>query len=505
VTRTLARGALLGLALAVAVADASAAQGYRLSLDSRIQRVAFRGLQTDSIRADSVMPGAPSGGPTTPGGIGVNCPVGLQYCYYFAPGTTQQTAPATMTADLTMWGFGVRGLSLHADVRGNANAGDDIWPGMHPTIQLWEGYLDYSMGWFGLRAGRQIIRSRLGYAGFDGGQLRLRSGRSGLEAIGYGGLGLARASALPISSGNLNPLDEFQPPERNEIWGAVGSWNTGPGELRVEWQREIDRSTRYFQSERMALSGALRPVRHLNLAGGAEYNLAEGIWGSADLAAQYNDRLITASAGVRRYRPFFPLWSVWPAFSPVANNSVFGTAAVTVVRGFQVRGRAEHYKYDDPATETPLVTIRNDGNRYAVGGTITRLPRWTFDAGYAYTAGVGGAMGGWDASVGYQPAGQLTLRLYGATNIRPLEYRYEDSFTRWLGFDAEWRILENLNFGASAIQLYEDRRRPDASGFSWDQTMLSAHVTLLLSSRSADRLRLEKALKRMPSIQGVPK
>lgn len=504
-THTLARGTLLGLGLAVAVAEGSAAQGYRLSLDSRIQRVAFRGLQTDSIRADSVLPGSPNGGPTTPGGVGVSCINGQRYCYFFDPGARQQTAPATLTADLTMWGFGVRGLSLHTNVRGNANAGNELWPGMHPAIQLWEGYLDYSTPWFGIRAGRQTTTSRLGFAGFDGGRLQLRSRRFGLEAVGYGGWGLARASALPVSSGTLNPLDEFQPPVRNEIWGAIGSWSRGPGELRFEWQREVDRATRFFQSERMALSGALRPIQHLSVAGGAEYNLAEGLWGSADLAAQYSDRLVTASAGVRRYRPHFDLWTVWPAFSPVANTGVFGTAAVSPIRGVQIRGRAEHYRYDDADASTPLVSVRQDGERYSLGATVTRLARWTFDGGYSYEPGVGGTMWGWDASVGYQPVEPLTLRLYGATNIRGLEYRYEDSFTRWLGFDADWRLLDNVSVGASAIQLFEDRRRPDASGFSWSQTMLSAHVTVLLSSRSGDRLRLAKALKRMPSSKAVPK
>ena len=77
--RFLQRGAWLTIALLGLWPGAAEAQGYRLRLDSRVQRVTYRGLTMDSIPVGEVVTG-PTGGPRTPDDFAVRCPAGSAHC-----------------------------------------------------------------------------------------------------------------------------------------------------------------------------------------------------------------------------------------------------------------------------------------------------------------------------------------------------------------------------------------------------------------------------------------
>jgi hypothetical protein len=135
------RRALLCLALA---APPAAAQGFRLRLDAQAQAVAFRGVRLDSIPITDTIAGV-GGGPVTPDGIATYCVPGLPYCTFFRPGAVRRGGPFTTTADFTMWGLGVSGLSVHALARVGAAIGSaDAWPATSPAVQLLEGYAEYA-------------------------------------------------------------------------------------------------------------------------------------------------------------------------------------------------------------------------------------------------------------------------------------------------------------------------------------------------------------------------
>ena len=72
------------------------------------------------------------------------------------------------------------------------------------------------------RLGRQLQVSRLGIIGFDGGRAIVRFQQTGFEAEGYVGYGLARATAIPVSSSAINPLDNFQPHPGSCWRGCIG-------------------------------------------------------------------------------------------------------------------------------------------------------------------------------------------------------------------------------------------------------------------------------------------
>jgi hypothetical protein len=474
---------------------AAAGQGYRLRLDSRFQSVAFRGLTPDSIPVALAVVG-PSGGFETPDGFAVHCAPGNAFCTFFRPGPRLDSSPLVTSADVTIWGLGVRGLSIRGNTRWGVDLGsDDFWPGTRPEVQLVEGYAEYATEVVTGRLGRQQVTGRLGWHGFDGADVTLRWPRLGLEGSAYGGWGLARGTNVPTHSPALNPLNEFQLSERAIVAGGEVGWRSRNVDLRAEYRREVDPAADLFIAERTALTALFYPAAHVILSGGAEYDLAQGWWGSSDLSLRYNASRVSAEAGIRRYRPFFELWTIWGAFSPVPYSSVNGSVAVGPLRWLHVRISGERYWYDDSGAETGLATFVEDGWRWSLGATVPLDSTLTIDGGYHAEFGPGASSHTWDGRVTWLPVPQVSLALFGSTLTRPLEFRFYEARVDALGIDAEYRPSETLRLTVSGGQYFEDRQRPDAGAFDWNQFRVQAGVTWLFGS-DADRIRLPRALRR---------
>ena len=490
-------GLLLGVSLLVLAPTNALAQGYRLRLDSQAQRVAFRGVAPDSVLATDVVT-APTGGLQTADGFAVRCPQGASFCFFFRPGPVLRGGPVVTSADLTLWGLGVRGLSVRVNARAGFELGDDeVWPGIEPNGQLIEGYAEYGHRLFTARAGRQLLPGRLGVIGFDGGKVSFHPGHHGITADAFVGLSLARATAVPLTSPALNPLDEFRPGQRGVAAGAAVGWSSRLAEFRLDYQREVDRESHHFASERAALSLDFHPRLHWSLLAGAEYDLANTWFGNADASLRYSAPWITLLGGVRQYRPRFDLWTIWGAFSPVPYHAVNGGVWLRPIRTLELRVVGEHYAFSPTETETPLVSVDDDGDRIGVGISYSPTARVSLDVGYRDEQGPGGASEGIEGTVTVRPAADLSLVAYGSTFDRPLEFRFQDASLDALGFETEWRASERLRLAAGAAYYWEARHRPDAAAFDWNQTRLTARATLLLRSR-ADLVPLPPALPRMP-------
>lgn len=477
--------ALFAACALAAWSAAATAQEYRLRLDARAQAVSFRGVVADSIAAGDVVPGS-SGGFETPDGHAVRCGAGA-YCYFFRPGPETRGVPVTISASVAMWGLGVEGLALRATGRLVRDlGGDDVWPGTEPAAQLIEGYVDYQRSALTARAGRQLVASRLEPMGFDGGWLRVRWDKTSLEFTGYGGWGLGQAAVVPATSPALNPLDEWRPRNRQIVAGADAAWLHRDVDLRAEYRREIDPEDDYFVSERAAVS-LLTGARSLRAAGGFDYNIAEGQWGSADLTLTYLHRLFSVSGGARRYRPYFSLWTLWGAFSPVSYNAVNASAQVQPTRWLSLRGRGEWYRYEDAEISSALVPeLQDRGWRASTGATATVNPRWTLDANYTLEHGPGASARFADGSVTYTPTERLSFDVYGGALARPLELRYYDATSRWIGARGEWQLRGQRRVWGDIARVTDDRDRPDASASSLAQLRLRAGLSLALGS-TADR------------------
>jgi hypothetical protein len=399
------------------------------------------------------------------------------------------------TADLTLWGLGVRGLSARVNGRLGVDLGDDeVWPGTEPALQLVEAYAEYAHRLFTARGGRQLLVNRLGIVGFDGGRATTRIGRSGIDAEAYVGLGLARATALPVTSPVLDPLDEFQPRSRQILAGAAVGYRGRIGDVRLDYQREVDRDSRNFVSERAALTLDVSPVDRWSFTAGVDYDLTNTWFGNADATVRYTAPWITAVGGLRQYRPHFDLWTIWGAFSPVPYHAVNTAVWVRPVRAVELRARWERYAFSDTETETPLVDVDDDGWRLGVGATWTPVPTWRLDAGYREEYGPGASSDGFEGSVSWLPTRALSLTAYGSTLDRPLEFRFEEASVEVLGLEVDWRPSDRLGFGVGAAHFSEDRDRPDAAAFDWNQTRLHARATLFLRSET-DAIPLPPAIR----------
>lgn len=493
------RRLLVGLILLAVGAPRAHAQGYRLRLDNRIQSVAFRGVELDSVPASATVTG-PSGGLYTLDGFSVRCSPGSLFCYFFRTGAEHRAAPAVTGAEITLWGLGVTGLSLYGNVRMAFDLGDaDVWPGTHPDVQLLEAFAEYNKEAFAARLGRQVYTSRLGYSGFDGARVTLRDVRRGFDAVGYLGEGLARGIALPVTTKALNPLDDFQPRDRQIVGGASLGYSGRLADVRLDYQREVDPIPDYFVSERAALATTIHPLRRLALSGGAEYDIAQGLWGSADATLRYAGKTWTASAAVQRYRPHFELWTIWGAFSPVAYHAVTGAASFSGLPHLQFRVRGTRFWYEETDTDTPLAKVEDHGWRFGFGASWSPLARWSFEVGHDAEFGPGASYGSLDATVTYAPRDQLILSLNGARLTRPLEFRVDEATLHQIGIEGTWRPSERWQLDLSAVRYMEKRDRPDAGGFDWDQTRLSARLVLLIGSAD-DLFRLPKG--RRPTDSG---
>ncbi len=489
-----ARVAFLGGSLACAGTGIAAGQEYRLRLDTRFQRVAFRGVATDSIAAGDVVAGA-GGGLVTPDGRAVTCIQATGFCLFYLPGPQLQSAPLVSMADMTVWGLGVPGLS----VRGNARWGtdlsrDDLWPGTQPAVQLLEAYAEYATASLTGRLGRQHVTGRLGWTGIDGASVTLRPGGTKLDLTGYGGWGLARGVDVPITSPSLDPLEDFQLSRRHVTAGAAIGWRADAADLRAEYRREVDPSSDQFVSERAAMTAVVRPARRVSLTGSAEYDLAQGWWGTSDLTLRYDARRVSGEAGVQRYRPYFDLWTIWGAFSPVGHTSILGSVSVAPVPRLRLRASGERYWFDDDGAETGLATFEDRGWRISVAATATVTPALILDAGYHDETGPGAASRSWDARATWRPGPDLTLSVFGATLARPLELRFDQAQVDAVGLDAAYHVSERLQLALTGAQYFEDRRRPDPGAFDWDQFRVQARITWLFGS-DADRLRLPPAIR----------
>ncbi|MFQ6045740.1 MAG: hypothetical protein ACE5PT_05180 [Gemmatimonadales bacterium] len=478
--------------------SAAVAQGYRVRVDTRLQSVAYRGLAVDSIPiADTVA--TAGGGVQTADGFAVRCQAD-GFCRYFRPDSALRGGPLVSSVDLSLWGLGIPGLRVRAKGRVSAELGDpDVWPGADPTLQLLEGYAEYSQRYLTVQAGRTFFLSRLGYTQLDGATVELRPVGRWARLMGYAGWGLQPGAPLPVTGSELNPLDEYRPSEREIVWGGGFNLSGRGAYLRGVYRRSVNTAGDFLVSERVAGDAQLSLGPGIALSGGGDYDLVRGLWGTGEAQLSYvaPRSSLQLTVGGRRYRPYFDLWTIWGAFSPVAYSSAYATGQVRVVRGISLRGRGELYDYDDAEALTPLVQTEDDGWRWSLGATVTRFTGWVFQFGHHVEHGPGAASLGWEGLVAFRPESSLGILAHGSWMKRPLEYRFDDAKVVSYGLRADYRYSSRLTAFAEARRYDELRRRDDAAQLDWDQLRLYLGATVAFGS-GADTGGLHPAILRIP-------
>jgi hypothetical protein len=106
------------------------------------------------------------------------------------------------------------------------------------------------------------------------------------------------------------------------------------------------------------------------------------------------------STEVRRYVPFFQLWTLWGAFSPVGYDEVRGRLDWTRADGrLAAHGYGAFRQYRETETEAPAgFAIRDDSWRIAVGGRYSLSEDLVFSGEYRYEEGYGASRAAGDAT-----------------------------------------------------------------------------------------------------------
>ncbi|MBI4541961.1 MAG: hypothetical protein HY705_02915 [Gemmatimonadetes bacterium] len=463
---------------------AALAQGVRVSGSTSAQYFEVRPLVTDSVAVE-----------TTDGagvlrragnGVPVRCFPGESFCRYYRAVDPVSTLPLIQDVRVSAWGF-VPGLRLYAHVRGRAALGDarDLWPRADDRFDALALFLELDRGFLRARAGRQWKSSGLGLYNFDGGLVRLQSaGGLGLEL--FGGWGLVRGLNEPVTAGALRAIEELAPDERTYLVGAearVGPWRSF--QASVLYQREIRRDRAALHSERVAADASLRVAGSL-VAGDLELDLAGGAVNEARLRA---DLPSTAAWGagveVRRYQPYFDLWTIWGAFAPVGYSEALGRVHWDAGSELDLRARGGWRRYDESGAGLSFAPLRRDGWRLGADGAWRFAAAWTLQAGYQVDVGFGAARADGDLGLRRELGERASLAARLSAFQTAQEFRIGEGTVLGLALEGGVRARAGTRL-AGSLQAYHHRSSV-AAGPDWTQLRASLRVEWALGAEPGQR------------------
>jgi hypothetical protein len=358
------RLAVIALALLPAIGSS---QGLRITGVSSFQFVELRPLVNDSLLSSAI---AGTGEwRTTAGGTPAFCPVAAAFCHFERSGDRTSAAPVLQDLTVAGWGW-VQGLSFHADLRARTQLGSGglVYPRSDDHFEVLDAYAELQRDAWRARVGRQWVTGGLGAYDFDGLDVYWR--RDALSVEGWGGRALLGGLSEPYTSAQLAAVDNLPPSQGGYTLGARARYRPDPlTSAALTYQRVLiaDRSGVY--SERAALDASARRLGAV-FDLGLTYDFAQADWNEARLRVGSGGfRDLGYSVEVRHSRPFFELWTIWGAFSPVAFNEARTTvewSPATLPVAFSVRGA--YRRYGETGTGGGL-TLRTNGWR--AGGDAT--------------------------------------------------------------------------------------------------------------------------------------
>lgn len=381
----------LCLMLLGAWAPAAAAQQVRVTGTTTFRYVDVRPLMVDSVSASDVLGDGLFR--RTLDGYLVRCIAGADFCRFTRPASTLYTVPAMQDLSVSVWGFG-RGLRGYAQIRGRTvMAGEDgVWPQANDNYDALVAYVELQRATYRVRAGRQWKVSGLGYYSFDGGSALYRL-NSKVTLEGFAGWSLARGLNEARTSDNISAIESFAPDDRGIIVGGSFSANPLPG-LRFGglYQREIRTDREGLYSERVAFDASLRRGGMV-VQGSLEVDVASRTVNEAELrASRMIGNHVTVGAHARTYTPFFELWTIWGAFSPVGfteggvRASWRSTGASTLVE-FE----GSYREYEETSTSDVFGPIRSTGWLAGAAVSTDVGNGWGLQGSYRADIGFGAA------------------------------------------------------------------------------------------------------------------
>lgn len=459
---------LLAVVLPARHGAAARAQGIIVNGASSARLIDLRPLVLDSVPyAATTDWGALR---ITSDSVVVTCTQGDAWCHYGRSGTATNLVALMQDLDIVGWGFG-RGVSVHAQLRGRSamGGGRDLWPQAIESFEALSAYLEVDRDHFRVRGGRQYLTSNLGYYNFDGGALLWRFA-SPLSAEVYGGWTLLQGFAVPVTDAAVAAVEDLAPEKRGELVGGTVRVGLGPmGALRAQYQREISGDRAGLYSERFAVDGEA-PVGIGILSGALTRDLATGRYD--ELRLRYGLTLaqrLSLAVEARHYEPFFELWTIWGAFSPVGYDEQKAEVQWnTTDGGLQLGASGGYRRYGSTNTGVESIPLRTDGWRLGVNGSWRPASAWTAAGSYGMDVGFGASRSDADASLRWAPTERFDVALRGAALQDIYEFRVGTGRVLGAGIDLGVGLTPALRFAGDAM-LYRQTTQHEPNMTDWNQ------------------------------------
>lgn len=445
------------------------AQSIRISGSSQLRYIEARTLARDSVASDEVE-GSGFLRQTADGRV-VRCVVGAEFCRGTRPGPTVSTVPVVQDLEFNAWGLG-QGIHAHAEVRIRDAWGGrpELWPQADETLDVLAAWGEFSRERYRIRAGRQWTSSGLGFYNFDGVSLLVRP-VEGLSVEGQAGRSLVRGLNEPRSGDALEAIEELAPVEPGLMLnGRVSYRPSARFALSGLYHRDIRDDRAGLYSELARLEGVWR-IGGGSIEGSMERDLAGGQFNELRVRAVAPPvRSIALSGHLRRYRPYFELWTIWGAFSPVGFDEGRVNLAWARPSGdLIVRGHASARSYDETGMENGTGSFRTDG--WGAGANASWSPRdlWRVEGGYRVELGFGAARS--EGELGLQrrlPDDRGHLAVRGVAFQRLYEFRLDHGAVLGLGAEGAWRLTDRSRLTGN-LTAYRHVDRGDGDGLDWTQ------------------------------------
>jgi hypothetical protein len=465
--------------MTVAVAISSlGAQNVRITGTTISRYVEVRPLVIDSVSVDSTV-GTDIIREAVTRGVAVQCAPGDLFCRY-RRSAEESASTMSLIQDLeaSAWGFG-QGIRAYAHLRGRAanDAGNDLWPQADDPFDVLDAYVEIDRGRLRARGGRQWRTSGFGYYNFDGLSVDVRL-LDRLSIDVFGGWSVLRGVNEWHNSGAIAAVEEIPPDSRALLFGvALQGRPTSALSLAGSYQREIRSDQTGFYSERVSADADLRLGRIAGVSASLAADLATGDINEALMRGRAPlMRGLTAIVEARRHLPFFELWTIWGAFSPVGFNEANLSLAWSDERSrISLQARGGWRRYDETNAGVGFLPLEREGWRIGGDATWRMTERWSAFAGTHAELGFGAARSDVDAGVRWNPSRTAFASVRVAGFQSAYEFRVGEGRVFALGADGGVRL------GAATrvigdVTLYRHRFSDGAPSTDWSQTRASVRL-----------------------------
>jgi hypothetical protein len=393
------------------------------------------------------------------------------------------TVPVIQDLELSAWGFGT-GMRAFAQFRGRGtvSGSSDLWPRSDDALDVLALYGEIERARLRVRAGRQWKVSGLGFYNFDGVDVDV-SVSPALTLEGYAGRSLVRGLNGGRTGGALESIESLATPSTGVLFGVNARYRPMVNlALSALYQIDFRADGRGVYSE-LAVANGVFNRKGATAEAAVELDVATLRLNQASLqlrAPLFKNWL--SSAELRRYRPYFELWTIWGAFSPVGFDEARATLTwANREHRLVLRGEASYRSYGVDALEQTPDALRTDG--WGVGTSLSWSPRapWRIETAYRVESGYGASGRDGHLSVIRQLGPTGSIALQGLVFQRLYEFQLPEGTVVGLGAEMMVPISARSQLLGSAM-LYRHLNSGSGAGLDWSQRRVSVRVLWTIGS-----------------------